>query len=178
MLWAPARFVTAVMLLLFGVGAALADTDPQAYQRIEHGRYLATAGDCAGCHNQPGGNAYAGGLALETPFGKILAPNITPDRETGIGAWSDDDFVNALLNGRGDHGKRLYPAMPYPYYTKMNREDVMAIRAYLATVEPVQHHVVSNQLPFPFSIRTGLIAWNWLFFSPGRFEPVSGKSAE
>jgi mono/diheme cytochrome c family protein len=174
----PARFVTAILLLLFGIGVALADTDPQAYQRIEHGRYLATLGDCAGCHNQPGGKPYAGGLALETPFGKILAPNITPDRETGIGAWSDEDFVNALLNGRGDDGKRLYPAMPYPYYTKMSRDDALAIRAYLATVEPVQHEVVSNQLPFPFSIRTGLLAWNWLFFTPGRFESVAGKSAE
>jgi mono/diheme cytochrome c family protein len=165
-------------LLIAGIGFAWADTDRQAYENIEHGHYLATLGDCAGCHTEPGGKPYAGGLALETPFGKILAPNITPDRETGIGAWSDDDFVNALLNGRGDHGKRLYPAMPYPYYTKMSREDALTIRAYLATIEPVQHDVVSNQLPFPFSIRTGLIAWNWLFFTPGRFEPVSGKSAE
>ena len=175
---APARFVTAGLVFLFGIGIARADTDSQAYQRIERGRYLVELADCAGCHNQPGGKPYAGGLALETPFGKILAPNVTPDRETGIGAWSDEDFVNALLNGRGDHGKRLYPAMPYPYYTKMSRDDALTIRAYLATVEPVQHDVVSNQLPFPFGIRTGLLAWNWLFFTPGRFEPVTGKSAE
>src|ERR1044071_7740068 len=88
--------------------------DRQDYQQIANGRYLATLGDCTGCHTEPGSKPYAGGLALATPFGKILAPNITPDRETGIGAWSDDDFVNALLNGTGHGGERLYPAMPYP----------------------------------------------------------------
>jgi mono/diheme cytochrome c family protein len=166
------------LLLLFGAAAASADTDSQSYDVIEHGRYLAALADCAGCHNEPGGKPYAGGLALATPFGKILAPNITPDRDTGIGAWSDDDFVNALLNGTGPGGERLYPAMPYPYYTKMSRKEALAIRAYLDTVEPVNHDVVPNQLPFPFNIRASLRVWDSLFFTPGRFEPVAGQSAE
>ncbi|MBV9018138.1 MAG: cytochrome c [Alphaproteobacteria bacterium] len=165
-------------LPLLGMGIAWSDSDRQSYDEIEHGRYLADLGDCAGCHTEPGGKPYAGGLPLATPFGKIVSPNITPDRETGIGAWSDDDFVNALLDGRGDHGKRLYPAMPYPYYTRMSRKEALAIRAYLNTLEPVHHEVVSNQLPFPFNIRTGLLAWDWLFFTPGRFEPVAGQSPE
>jgi len=167
-----------LFLLLFGIGRARPDSDRQDYQQIANGRYLATLGDCTGCHTEPGGKPYAGGLALATPFGKILAPNITPDRETGIGAWSDDDFVNALLNGTGHGGERLYPAMPYPFYTKMSRNEALAIRAYLNTVEPVQHEVHSNQLPFPFNIRAGLLAWDWLFFTPGRFEPAAGQSAE
>ena len=83
----------------------------------------------------------------------MVAPNITPDRETGIGAWTDDEFDNARADGIGADGARLYPAMPYPYYTKMTREDVIAIRAYLDTMQPVHNEVQSNQLPFPFNIR-------------------------
>jgi mono/diheme cytochrome c family protein len=172
------RSLAAALMLACAIGVAAADTDRQAYDQIERGRYLATLGDCTGCHTEPGGKPYAGGLALATPFGKILAPNLTPDRETGIGGWSDDDFVNALLNGIGPDGERLYPAMPYPYYTKMSRGEALAIRAYLDTLEPVRHEVEPNQLPFPFSIRTSLRAWDWLFFTPGRFEPVAGQSAE
>src|SRR5262249_50381448 len=121
---------------------------------------------------------YAGGKPIDTPFGRLLAPNLTPDRESGIGAWSDDDFVNALLNGRGDHGTRLYPAMPYTYYTKMSRDDALAIRAYLKTLEPVAHEVESNQLPFPFNLRAAMIGWNTLFFTAGRFQPLADKSAD
>lgn len=119
-----------------------------------------------------------GGRPIETPFGTLLAPNITPDRESGIGAWTDDEFVNALLVGTGRGGKHLYPAMPYTYFTRMSRNDAQAIRMYLQTVPPVRNHVVANQLPFPFNIRLGMIAWNWQFFQPGRFQPHPGKSAE
>src|SRR5690242_5929158 len=88
---------------------------------IERGRYLATAADCAACHTGPDAKPFAGGVALKTPFGTIVSPNITPDREAGIGAWSDDEFVSALWEGRGHNGKRLFPAMPYPSFTKMNK---------------------------------------------------------
>ena len=81
---------------------------------IEHGRYMATAADCTACHTAPGGKPFAGGGALETPFGTLLAPNITPDVATGIGGWTDDEFVNAVRNGIGHGGIHLYPAMPYP----------------------------------------------------------------
>ncbi len=153
-------------------------TDPQAFSQVERGRYLTVLGDCAACHTEPGGAAFAGGRAIETPFGNILAPNITPDRQTGIGAWTDGDFVRAMTDGRGRHGLRLYPAMPYAYYTKMSRNEVLAIRAYLNTVAPVQHAVHSDILPFPFNIRLSMAVWNWLYFKPGAFQPNPQKSAE
>jgi mono/diheme cytochrome c family protein len=183
----------ALVVLLFGAGALAALlwggttpggpqgyplADSQSFDRIERGRYLAVLADCAACHTAPGGQPYAGGLALETPFGKLVAPNITPDRDTGIGAWTDDEFVAAMHDGRGRGGLRLFPAMPYPAYTKMTRDDVLLIRAYLATVKPVNNAVVANQLPFPLNIRANLLFWNFLNFTPGRFEPNPQKSAE
>jgi mono/diheme cytochrome c family protein len=168
--------LAAIMLAML-TGAAAAP-DQQSFDHIERGRYLATLADCAACHTAPGGKPFAGGLALQTPFGTILAPNITPDRDTGIGNWSDDEFVAAMHDGRGRDGIRLYPAMPYPAYTKMTRDDVLEIRAYLATVAPVSNAVVANQLPFPLNIRESLIFWNWLNFTPGRYRPNPQKSAE
>jgi mono/diheme cytochrome c family protein len=150
----------------------------QSFDLIERGRYLAVLGDCAGCHTAPGGQPFAGGLALRTPFGAIVAPNITPDIDTGIGNWTNDEFVAALHEGRGRNGTRLYPAMPYPAYTKMTDADVMAMRAYFATVAPVHHLVISNQLPFPFNIRLAILFWNGLNFTPGRYQPNPQKSAE
>jgi mono/diheme cytochrome c family protein len=167
-----------LILLLSGVTGASSAPDQQSFDRIERGRYLATLADCAACHTAPGGKPYAGGLALETPFGTLVAPNITPDRDTGIGNWTDDAFVAAMHDGRGRDGIRLYPAMPYPAYTKMTRDDALAIRAYLATVERVSNSVVVNQLPFPFNIRQSLLFWNWLNFTPGRYRNNPQKSAE
>jgi mono/diheme cytochrome c family protein len=168
----------ACLLLLLGTSAANAAVDKQAFEEIARGRYLAIVGDCAGCHNAPGGAPYAGGLPIETPFGTLVSPNITPDRETGIGAGSDDDFVSAMQAGTGRGGQHLYPAMPYTYYTKATREDVLAIRAYLETVNPVHNEVKVNQLPFPFDVRASMAAWNELYFKRGTFAPVAGKSDE
>lgn len=120
----------------------------------------------------------AGGRPIETPFGKLVAPNITADPETGIGAWTDDEFVDALTNGKGRGGNRLYPAMPYTYYTKVTRDDALAIRAYLNTLPAVHNDVRSNQLRFPVNIRASMAVWDALFFKAGVFEPVAGKSAE
>ena len=144
----------------------------------ERGRYLATAADCAACHTKPGGKPFAGGAVLDTPFGTLVGPNITPDRDAGIGAWTDDEFVAALQEGRGRGGIRLFPAMPYPAYTKMTREDALAIRAYLQTIEPAPDKIQPNQLPFPFNIRFDHAVWNALNFKPGRLEPDPSKSAE
>lgn len=175
-------FAATVLAALGGCAVSVhADeaTDRQDFPTIERGRYLAIVADCAACHTTPGsGEQYGGGRPIETPFGNILAANITPDRDTGIGAWTDDEFVGALLNGTGQHGKHLYPAMPYTYFTKMSRNDALAIRAYLNTVPPVRHEVVSNQLPFPLDIRASMVAWNALFFTPGAFQPRMGKSSE
>ena len=168
--------VAAALLLASNAAARAQNPDKQSFEVIEHGRYVATAADCTACHTATGGQPFAGGGALETPFGILLAPNITPDAATGIGGWTDDEFVNAVQNGIGHGGIHLYPAMPYPYYTKMTREDVIAIRAYLDTVQPIRNLVQANQLPFPFNQRETMIGWNELYFTPGGFKPDPGKS--
>jgi mono/diheme cytochrome c family protein len=154
-----------------------ADPDGQAYDRIEKGHYLTTVADCFACHTVPNaGKPFAGGRPIETPFGIITSSNITPDNETGIGAWSDEQFDDAVRKGVRPDGSRLYPAMPFPAYTKMTRDDVLAIRAYLATVEPVHQPVKANTLPFPFNIRLAMRAWDALYFTEGEFRPDSQQS--
>ena len=141
------------------------------------GHYLTTVADCFACHTVlNGGKPFAGGRPIETPFGIITSSNITPDDETGIGAWSDEQFDDAVRKGVRPDGSRLYPAMPFPAYTKMTREDVLAIRAYLATVEPVHQPVKANTLPFPFNIRLAMRAWDALYFSEGEFKPDNQQS--
>lgn len=157
---------------------AAAAVDLQASELVARGRYLATAADCAACHTKPGGAPFAGGVALQTPFGLLIGSNITPDPAAGIGTWTDDEFVAALREGRGRGGKRLYPGMPYPAYTKMSREDALAIRAYLRTVNPAPDRIDSNQLPFPFDIRLDMAVWNALNFTAGELKPDPSQSAE
>jgi mono/diheme cytochrome c family protein len=165
--------------LFVATSASAGDSDPQEFTQIERGRYLAVLSDCASCHTVPGSNQpFAGGRAIETPFGNILAPNITPDPETGIGSWSDDAFDAAIRKGLRRNGSRLYPAMPYTAYTKMSREDVLAIRAYLNTVTPVRNAVDANALPFPFNIRASMRVWNMLYFNQGDYKPDAKKPAE
>ena len=153
--------------------------DKQDFDQVQRGHYLAVAGDCAACHTLPGsGHDLAGGRIIETPFGHLVAPNITPDPQTGIGAWTDNEFVNALTKGTGRHGERLYPAMPYTYYTKMTRQDALAVRAYLNTIPAVHNPVKSDQLPFPLDMRISMAGWDELFFKPGEFKPDPQKSAQ
>ncbi|MEO6946622.1 MAG: c-type cytochrome [Nitrobacter sp.] len=154
-----------------------ASSDGQAFEQIQKGQYLATAADCFSCHAQrEGGKPFAGGRPIETPFGNITAPNITPDNETGIGAWTDDQFVRAVREGVGRDDSRLYPAMPYTNYTKMSRDDVLAILAYLKTIQPVHNAMRSNTLPFPFNIRAAMRVWDSLYFTPGDFKPDPKQS--
>ncbi len=172
-----AAVVAAVAVAAWVLPTRAIGLDLQDFDRIEHGRYLATLSDCEACHNDPvSGTAYGGGRRIETPFGVVAAPNVTADGETGIGLWSDDDFVNALRRGTGRNGSHLYPAMPFPYLTKMSRDDALAIRAYLNTLPSVHHAVKADLLPFPLSIRAGMIAWNAMFFRENQFKPVPGKS--
>jgi mono/diheme cytochrome c family protein len=170
------RSLTTAALFVSLTGAAFAQ-DTQSFDRIERGRYLAVLSDCAACHTAPGGAPFAGGLALQTPFGTLVAPNITSDPDTGIGNMTNEEFLAVLHEGRGHNGKRLYPAMPYPAYTKMTDDDVLAMRAYFATVAPVSNRVVSNQLPFPLNIRLAMGFWNGLNFTSGRYQPNPQKSA-
>jgi mono/diheme cytochrome c family protein len=162
-----------------GMGTCLGGDDLQDFAAIERGRYLATAADCTSCHTVQGSNQpFAGGKSIETPFGVLAAPNITPDHETGIGDWTDDQFDAAVRRGRSRNGARLYPAMPFPYYSRMSREDVRDIRAYLNTIEPVRNAVKVNHLPFPLNLRASMIVWDALYFTPGEFRPDASKSKE
>jgi mono/diheme cytochrome c family protein len=178
------RAGTVALALLAGgcvTTLAAADNQPslQDFSQIERGRYLTILADCSACHTDPKSDKlFAGGRAIETPFGNVLASNITPDSETGIGAWSDDEFDRAVRFGTRPDGKLLYPAMPYPYYARMSRADVIAVRAYLNTVPAVQNQVEENQLSFPFNVRAGMHLWDGLYLSRGAFKPDPGKSAQ
>jgi mono/diheme cytochrome c family protein len=170
------RRLSAALLATFLFAAPGRASDQ--FDHVQAGRYQALIGDCAACHTAPGAAPFSGGVPLETPFGTLIPSNITPDRETGIGAWTFDEFRSALKHGVGRDGKRLYPAMPYPAYTKMTDEDVADLWSYLQRVEPVRNPVESNQLPFPFNIRLVLLGWNLLNFTPGDFKPDPLKSAD
>ena len=171
--------IVAIMLVSFGEAGLAADPDEQNYSLIEHGRYLATLADCTACHTKKDGSRpFAGGRPIETPFGIIVSANITPDLETGIGNWTDEEFDNAVRRGIRPDGSRLFPAMPYTAYTKMSRDDVKAIRAYLATLSPVHNSVVTNQLPFPLNMRANMRIWDKLFFEAGEYESDPNKSSE
>lgn len=137
---------------------------PADSQLVQRGQYLARAGDCISCHTAPGGKAFAGGLYMPTPFGKISTPNITPDKATGIGDWSDDDFYRAMHDGIGRHGEYLYPVFPFPWFTNVTRADVLAIKAYLFSLAPVNAPRQPLRLAFPFDIRDSLLAWRTAFF--------------
>ena len=126
-------------------------------KRIAHGEYLARAGDCMACHTARGGEAYAGGVAIPSPFGTFHVPNITPDRETGIGNWTADDFWRALHEGRSRDGSLLYPAFPYTNYTRVTRADADDMFAYLQSVKPVHSPRRAHDLQFPYNQRKMLI---------------------
>jgi mono/diheme cytochrome c family protein len=153
------------------------DAQPIGSALVAKGEYLTKAGDCAACHTAPGGKSFAGGRAFELPFGTIYSTNITPDQETGIGRWSDAEFVRALHRGIGRNGEDLYPAFPYTAYTLLSTDDVLAIRAYLSTLRPVTARNADNTLIFPFNQRYTLRAWKLLFMPPGRWTPSSAHDA-
>ena len=164
------RLAAAPLVALVACAAA-------AQSPVERGEYLARAGDCVSCHTAPGGAPFAGGLRLGTPFGYMLAPNITPDPETGIGRWSQADFYRALHDGVNRRGQDMYPTMPYDFYTRVTRADVDAIYAYLRTVKPVRNAVDVNHLDFPFNVRTAMGVWRELYFREGVYRPEPSQSA-
>ncbi len=170
--------LAALTCFLFGLGSFGVLAADSSFSQIERGKYLTNAGDCVACHTADKGKPFAGGRPVETPFGNIYSPNITPDRETGIGTWSDEDFYRAMHLGIDANGKRLYPAMPYPYYTKMTRDDVMAVRSYLSTIPPVTQKPPANQLNWPLNYRVLMKGWDWMYFEPGTYQPDMNKNAE
>lgn len=172
------KIIMSASALVVLASLPLAQAANTYFPDIDKGRYLTTVGDCTACHTPEGAKPMSGGKPIETPFGNLIAPNLTPDRETGIGAWTDEQFVRAMQEGVGHNGEYLYGAFPYTAYTKVSKSDLLAIRAYLNTLEPVHNNVESNQLPFPFNIRTSLMGWNLLFFKKGEFKPDPSKSEE
>lgn len=174
---AAAAAALVAALVLTGHGPAAAEAAPAA-ALVKRGEYLATVGDCISCHTAPGGKAFAGGLPLSTSYGTLYSPNITPDRETGIGAWTDEEFYRAMHLGVGREGEDLYPVFPYPFFTKVTRDDVLAIKAYLFTRTPVHQVPPANDMDFPFDIRMSLGFWRELFFDAGTFTPNPRKSAQ
>jgi len=151
---------------------------PASASQITRGEYLAKAADCVACHTVPGGKPFAGGLPFKLPFGTIYSSNITADKETGIGNYSDDDFVRALHDGIRRDAKRLYPAFPYTSYSQLSRDDVLAIKAYLSSQPAVKQAAPKPDLMFPFNQRWAMGFWNAVFFKAGRFQPAPEKSAE
>jgi mono/diheme cytochrome c family protein len=159
------------------IPSASPDASAATPANLARGAYLARAGDCMACHTVRGGPAYAGGRALETPFGPLYAPNITPDLDTGIGAWNADDFWGALHNGKARDGRLLYPAFPYTNYTKVTRADSDALYAFLHSLPAVKQANTAHALRFPYNQQGALAAWRLLFFKPDVFAPAASQSA-
>lgn len=145
---------------------------------VERGRYLALAGNCAACHTARGGAPYAGGRAIETPFGIVYGSNLTPDAATGLGQWSADHFWRALHHGRSRDGRLLNPAFPYPQFTLVTRADSDALFAYLRSLPPVARPNRPHELRYPFNTQAALAVWRALYFRSAPFAPDAARSAE
>ena len=159
---------------LLGALTGPARADDRAVQR---GQYLAILGDCSGCHTTQHGAPFAGGLPFTAAFGTVYSTNITPDKETGIGNWTGDQFYRALHQGIAADGHHLYPAFPYIYFTRISRSDSDALFAYLKSLKPVHQPATPNRLLFPFNIRAVMMIWNWLYLDDKRFQPDPRRSA-
>lgn len=154
------------------------ETESERKDSIKRGEYVALTSDCVACHQTKDRKEdLSGGFAVETPFGMLYSSNITPDKETGIGNWTEQQFADAVLNGKGPNGP-LYPAMPYTSYVNMADQDIHDLWNYLQTVTPVKNKVVENQLAFPFNIRYLMLGWKRLFFDASQLQNDTGKSAQ
>jgi len=187
------KFLVAVLVLIVLAGAGalayamrhpalapIAKPDPAKFDKklLKDGEQLAGLGNCHVCHTAPGGQKFAGGLALPTPFGVIHTTNITPDVETGIGDWSEEAFIRAMREGVDREGHYLYPVFPYDYYAKASDADLKAIYAFLMSLPAVSAKPKENGLSFPFNIRLLLAGWNFLFHDSTPFKPDQSKDAE
>ena len=188
---APLRATLAVLLLASGGlvaavwselrGDALPAAEalaPPAAEQVARGAYLARAGNCMACHTARGGAPYAGGRGIETPFGTVVAGNLTPDPETGLGRWSTEAFRRALHEGRSRDGRLLVPAFPYTHTTLLSDADVDALYAHLRQLAPVQQAQPAHELRFPYNTQSALALWQLLQFQPQRFAPDAARSAE
>jgi mono/diheme cytochrome c family protein len=168
-----ASLSTLVLMVPLGTEAAVPDN-----QLFARGAYLAKVGDCVACHSASNGKPYAGGLPMTTPMGKIYTTNITPDAETGIGKWTEEDFEKALRRGISKDGHNLYPAMPYPSYAKVRDDDVAALYVYfMKSVAPVKQANRPSEIPFPLNMRWPLTFWNMIFLDKAVYQEKDGKDA-
>ena len=174
----PKRFTLLAGLLCaapLAVAAGTSPTDPL----VKQGEYVYRAAGCYGCHTDEkhAGKPLAGGHALTTPFGTFYSPNITPDAETGIGRWSEQDFLRALREGLSPSGDHYYPSFFYPAYTRLTDEDLRALWAYLKVQPPVKQANRQHDLKWFARARTFVGSWKGLYFIPGAYKPVAEKSA-
>ncbi|WP_455811799.1 c-type cytochrome [Pseudomonas graminis] len=170
------RLLLANAVLLAGAFASTAQADDSL---IKQGEYISRLGDCGACHTIPGKPAFSGGLAIESNLGTIYSTNITPDKEHGIGNYSEQQFSDAVRKGVLPDGTRLYPAMPYPAYAKITDADMHALYAYfMQGVKASNEQPPETDLSFPFSQRWGMRFWNWAFASDKPFQPIGGATAE
>jgi mono/diheme cytochrome c family protein len=166
------HFLALAILLLAPLAAFAADT-----ATLARGELIFHIGGCTNCHTAKGGELLAGGDAISSPYGAFYAPNITPDPETGIGGWSEADFIRAMRDGVAPDGSPYYPAFPYTSFTRMDDGDLKALKVYLDSVPPVKQVARQHDLWFPFNQRWGMRLWQWAFFEPHRFETDPGKDA-
>ncbi len=145
---------------------------------VERGRYLAVAADCVSCHTRPEGAPFSGGRAFDTPFGRLVSPNVTPDDDTGIGRWSAAQFARAVREGIAANGEHLYPVLPYTAYTRLSDADVAALYAYMRSLPAVRYTPPANDMAAPFGNRRLLAVWKALFFRNAEFQPNTAKSPE
>lgn len=182
-------FVVAVLIAIGFYGYKLGDgqsgqaadgrnSTSSSAELVARGAYLARAGNCMGCHTPRGGPVYAGGRAIPTPFGSFYTPNITPDKKTGIGSWDQEDFWQSIHAGKSRDGSMLYPAFPYPNYTKVTRADSDALFAYLQSIPAVERPNQAHDLRFPFNQRALLGIWRALYFSPEVYQQDTRQSAD
>jgi mono/diheme cytochrome c family protein len=171
--------ITGAFIAILIATCALAQAaEPASQELVQSGAYLAHAGDCSACHTARGGQPFAGGVPIHTPIGTIYSTNITPDRETGIGRYSEDDFLKAMREGVAQDGHHLYPAMPYPSFTRVSRHDLSALYVFfMQGVEPVYRPNRPTKLNWPLSMRSLMAVWNALYLTKGEYASVQEKSA-
>ncbi len=185
------RWAFAALLALLLLGAAIAwrggydgvalpqeaATPPRDPAQVARGAYLARAGNCMACHTRRGGEPFAGGRAIRTPFGTVFSSNLTPDPTQGIGAWSPAAFWRAMHHGTSRDGRLLLPVFPYTSYTRVTREDSDALHAYLRSLTAVPRPNTPHALRWPYNSQLALLTWRALYFRPAAFEPDSSRSA-
>jgi mono/diheme cytochrome c family protein len=168
----------AVLIAVLPMARSWADSGTLDVPLARKGEYLVTAGNCTSCHSKPGAAPFAGGVKFTTAFGTIYSTNITPDPETGIGRWTEEQFRRAMREGIRPNGEHLYPAFPFTAFTKLTDADVSAMFAYLRSLPAARARAPENQLSFPFNQRWLLGVWKMLFFTDSRLATDTSKSAQ